>query len=142
MTILTKIQSDVKNAESDVIKKLFGKMDQAVVNLDKFAAVAVAPTSYVIQGQPYTAEVFLTAYDSRSNPSITVNGSRLSVKDGRGVYQTVASEGMHSWKATVTIKETDGSVKTYTTPEQKFQVARPSAVVSPTKMNVFVYRCS
>lgn len=137
MTILTKIQSDVKNAESDVIKKLFGKMDQAVVNLDQFAAVAVAPTSYVIQGQPYTAEVFLTAYDSKSNPSITVNGSPLAVKDGRGLYQTTASEGMHTWVGTIQVKGTDGSIKTYKTPEQKFQVARPSAVVSPDKMNVF-----
>jgi len=137
MTILTKIQSDVKNAESDVVKRIFGKMDQAVVNLDQFAAVAVAPTSYVIQGQPYTAEVFLTAYDSKSNPSISVNGSPLAVKDGRGVYQTSASEGMHSWFGTVRVKQTDGSIKEYRTPEQKFQVARPSAVVSPDKMLVF-----
>ena len=137
MTILTKLQSDVKNAESDVVKKIFGKMDQAVVNLDKFAAVAVAPTSYVIQGQPYTAEVFLTAYDSKSNPTITVNGSRLNVKDGRGVYTANAGEGIHSWKGKIVVKQTDGTFKTYETPEQKFQVARPSAVVSPDKMNVF-----
>ncbi|WP_207426786.1 gliding motility protein GldM [Pedobacter sp. SYSU D00535] len=138
MTILTKIQSDVKNAESDVIKKLFGKMDQAVVNLDKFAAVAVAPTSYLIQGQPYTAEVFLTAYDSKANPSITVNGSPLSVKDGRGMYSVnTGREGVFSWKGRILVKQTDGSVKEYFTPEQKYQVARPSATISPTKMNVF-----
>src|SRR5690606_24510280 len=58
MIILTKIQTDAQNAESDVVKLILGKMDQAVVNLDQFAAVAVAPTSYLIQGQPYTAEVF------------------------------------------------------------------------------------
>ncbi|WP_207422106.1 gliding motility protein GldM [Desertivirga brevis] len=138
MTILTKLQSDVKNAESDVVKKIFGKMDQAVVNLDKFAAVAVAPTSYLIQGQPYTAEVFLTAYDSKANPSISVNGSSLQVKDGRGVYSVnTGREGVFSWKGKIAVKQTDGSVKYYETPEQKYQVARPSAVVSPDKMNVF-----
>ena len=67
-TILSKIQADNKNLESEVVKKILGKMDQAVVNLDKFEAVAVAPTSYLIQGQPYKAQVFLTAYDSRSTP--------------------------------------------------------------------------
>ena len=138
MTILTKLQSDVKNAESDVIKKLFGKMDQAVVNLDKFAAVAVAPTSYLIQGQPYSAEVFLTAYDSKANPSITVNGSSLAVRDGRGLYQvSTGREGVFSWKGRIVVKQTDGTTKVYETPEQKYQVARPSAVVSPDKMNVF-----
>lgn len=138
MTILTKIQADVKNAESDVVKRIFGKMDQAVVNLDQFAAVAVAPTSYVIAGQPYTAEIFLTAYDSKSNPSISVGGSSLAVKDGKGSYTVnTGSEGIFSWVGTIRVKQTDGTIKEYRTPEQKYQVARPSAVVSPDKMNVF-----
>ncbi|MEJ6980765.1 gliding motility protein GldM [Pedobacter sp. P351] len=138
MTILSKVQSDVKNAESDVIKKLFGKMDQAVVNLDQFAAVAVAPTSYLIQGQPYTAEVFLTAYDSKSNPSISINGSGVPVRNGKGTYTvSTGREGIFSWKGRIAVKQTDGTIKYYETTEQKYQVARPSAVVSPTKMNVF-----
>ena len=138
MTILTKIQADTKNAESDVVKKIFGKMDQAVVNLDQFSAVAVAPTSYVIAGQPYTAEVFLTAYDSKSTPLITVGGSNLQVKDGKGVYSVnTGSEGIFSWTGSIRVKQVDGTFKDYKTAEQKYQVARPSAVVSPDKMNVF-----
>ncbi|RVU01580.1 gliding motility protein GldM [Mucilaginibacter limnophilus] len=137
LTTLAKIQADAKNAENEVVKKLLGKVDQAVVNLDKFAAVAVAPTSYVIAGQPYTAEVFLTASDSKSSPSITVNGSRLSVQDGKGKYTTGTSrEGFYTWVGTITVKQTDGTTKTYKTPPQTYQVAKPSAVVSPDKMNV------
>ncbi|TZF82141.1 gliding motility protein GldM [Pedobacter sp. BS3] len=138
ITILSKIQADAKNAESAVVKKFLSKMDEALVNLDAFAAVAVAPTSYVIQGQPYTAEVFLTASDSKSSPDIAVNGSRLPVKDGKGLYTVnTNSEGSFTWVGTINVKQTDGTVKTYTTPPQKYQVARPSAVVSPDKMNVF-----
>ncbi|MBC7744476.1 MAG: gliding motility protein GldM [Flavobacterium sp.] len=138
ITALSKIQADTKNAESEMVKKILGKMDQAVVNLDQFAAVAVAPTSYVIAGQPYTAEVFLTAYDSKSNPSISVGGSNLQVRDGKGAYSVnTGSEGIFSWIGTVRVKQTDGSVKEYRTAEQKYQVSRPSAVVSPDKMNVF-----
>ncbi len=138
ITALTKIQADIKNAEAEMVKKILGQMDQAVVNLDQFAAVAVAPTSYIIQGQPYQAEVFLTAYDSKSNPSITVNGSPIAVKDGKGVYSiTTNREGLFSWFATIRVQQTDGSVKEYRTAEQKYQVSRPSAVVSPDKMNVF-----
>jgi len=138
MTILTKIQTDAQNAESDVVKLILGKMDQAVVNLDQFAAVAVAPTSYLIQGQPYNAEVFLTAYDSKSDPTISVNGTNLQVVNGKGVYSVPTSkEGSYSWTGTIQVKQTDGTIKEYKTPEQRFQVARPSAVVSPDKMNVF-----
>ena len=137
-TILSRIQADNMNAESEVVKKILGKMDQAVVNLDKFEAVAVAPTSYLIQGQPYTAEVFLTAYDSRSKPDIEVGGSPITVNDGRGIYSASTSrEGVFNWQGTIHIKQTDGTIKTYTTPEQQYIVSRPTAVVSPDKMNVF-----
>lgn len=138
MTILSKIQTDVKNAESDVIKRLLGNLDKAPVILDKFSAVAVAPSSYIIQGQPYTAEVFLTAYDSQASPQISINGSNISVRDGKGIYSVSTSrEGMFSYKGSITLKQADGTFKSYPLPEQKYQVARPSAVVSPTKMNVF-----
>jgi len=137
MTILTKLQTDTKNAEAEVVKKLFGNMDKAQVNLDQFAAVAVAPTSYVIQGQPYTAEVFLTASDSRSTPDITVNGSKLSVKEGKGMYTGgTGSVGQFTWVGTIRVRQTDGQVKEYKTQPQTYQVAKPSASVSSTKLNV------
>lgn len=138
ITILSKIQADTKNAESAIVKKFLSKMDEALVTLDAFAAVAVAPTSYVIQGQPYQAEVFLTAYDSKQNPDIFIGGSKLPTKNGRGVYTVNTNkEGVFSWVGTIRVQQTDGTIKEYTTPEQKYQVARPSAVVSPDKMNVF-----
>ncbi len=137
-TTLSRIQADNKNAESEVVKKILGKMDQAVVNLDKFEAVAVAPTSYLVQGQPYSAQIFLTAYDSKSNPDIEVGGSPVAVQDGRGVYNVSTSrEGIFSWQGTVKVKQTDGTFKTYTTPVEQYIVSRPAAVVSPDKMNVF-----
>lgn len=137
ITALEKIHADAKNAESAVVKHIFGKMDQAVVNLDKFAAVAVAPTSYLIAGQPYTAKVFLTAYDSKSTPQISVNGSSIPVVDGQGTYTVTPGVGTHTWKGSIQVQQTDGTVKVYETEPMTFQVAKPSAVVSPDAMNVF-----
>lgn len=138
ITMLTKVRADLKNTESEVVKKILGQMDKAVLNLDQFSAVAVAPTSYLIQGQPYTAQVFLTASDSKSNPEITVNNQPLSIKDGKGEYSVnTGQEGVFTWTGVIKVKQTDGTVKEYQTPEQRYQVARPSAVVSPDKMNVF-----
>jgi len=137
ITSLIKVQSDAKNAESEVVKKLLSKVDQAVVNLDKFSAVAVAPTSYVIVGQPYTAQVFLTASDSKSNPQISVGGSSLPTKEGQGTYTVnTGREGVYTWTGKIHVKQADGTYKDYSTPPQTYQVARPSAVVSPDKMNV------
>ncbi|WP_345954979.1 gliding motility protein GldM [Mucilaginibacter sp. PAMB04168] len=137
MTSLTKVQADAKNAESEVVKKILGKVDQAVVNLDKFSAVAVAPSSYIIAGQPYKAEVFLTASDSKSNPDISVNGSRLQVSEGRGTYSTGTSgEGTRTWIGTIRVRQNDGTIKEYKTAPQTYQVAKPSATVAAEKMNV------
>ena len=137
VTALEKIRADVKNAEAAVVKHIFGEMDMAVVNLDRFAAVAVAPSSYIIQGQPYTAKVFLTAYDSKSNPEVSVGGAPLPVADGQATYSVNTSrEGVFNWTGTIRVQQTDGTVKEYQTAPQSYQVARPSAVVSPDAMNV------
>lgn len=137
ITNFIKIQSDTRNSENEVIKKILGEVDQAQVNLDQFNAVAVAPTSYVLVGQPYTAEVFLTASDSKSSPEISVDGSRIPTEAGKGKYTgNTGSEGIHTWTGTVNVKQADGTYKQYKTAPQTYQVAKPSAVVSPDKMLV------
>ncbi len=136
MTALVKIQADTKNAENEVVKKILGEVDQAQVTLDQFNAVAVAPTSYVLAGQPYTAEVFLTASDSKSNPSITANGAPIPVEAGKGKYTVITSkEGTYTWIGKITYKKNDGTTD-FKEITSTYTVARPSAVVSPDKMNV------
>lgn len=138
MTALTKIQADLKNTESDVVKKILGEVDQAVINLDRFEAVAVAPSSYILIGQQYKADVFLTASSSTSNPEILIGGQKLNVSNGKGLYTAAAtSEGEKKWGGIIRIKQTDGTMKEYKLPDQSYMVAKPSATVSPTKMNVF-----
>jgi len=138
ITALTKIQADLRNTESDVVKKILGEVDVAVITLDRFEAVAVAPTSYVLVGQQYKADVFLSAFDSKTNPEIIAGGQKLSIVNGKGQYVTTAtSEGEKTWSGTIRVKKTDGSMQDYKLPEQTYTVAKPSATVSPDKMNVF-----
>lgn len=135
--ILTKIQNDLKSAEKEVVERLLGAMNQTQIVLDRFKAVAVPSGSYVIQGQPYKAEVFLTASDSKSNPSITVGGTALNVKDGVGTYTGGTSTvGSFTWKGTIRVKQADGEIKIYETQPITYQVAKPSATVSSTNLNV------
>lgn len=135
--ILTMIQNDLKNAENEIVARLFGEMSQTQMTLDRFKAVAVPSGSYVIQGQPYKAEVFLTASDSKSNPSITVGGNSLTVKDGVGTYTGgTGTVGSYTWKGTIRVKQADGEIKVYETQPITYQVAKPSATVSSTNLNV------
>jgi len=136
ITQLTKIQADTKNAEDAVVKKILGKMDEAVVTLDQFRAVAVPNGNYILAGQQYSAQIYLSAYDSKANPTITIDGSNIPTANGIGTYTvTAGGEGMHTWTGQLSVKSIDGPPKTYTVTGQ-YLVAKPSAVVSPDKMNV------
>ena len=138
LTALTKIQADLKNTESDVVKKILGEADKAVINLDRFEAVAVAPSSYILMGQQYKADVFLTASSSTANPEIVVGGQKLNVVEGKGLYTAAAtSEGEKKYGGTIRVKQSDGNIKEYALKEQTYTVAKPSAVVMADKMNVF-----
>ncbi len=138
VTLISKMQADVENAEADVVDHLYSQIDSDVtIAVNSFKAVAVAPTSYLIQGQPYKAQVFLTAFDSNQNPDIKVNGSRLQVKNGMGDYSvSTGKTGIFTWIGTVRVVSKDGKFKEYKTDPQTYQVSAPSAVVSADKMNV------
>jgi len=138
ITALTKIQADLKNTEAEAVKNILGEASQTQIVLDRFEAVAVAPSSYILVGQEYKANVFLTASSSTSNPEIVVGGQKLNVVDGKGLYTAVAtSEGEKKWGGVIKVTQSNGVVKDYQLPEQTYMVARPSAVVSPDKMNVY-----
>lgn len=138
-TALTKIEADLRTTESEAVKKILGDAGKTDLVLDQYAALAVpTSSSYVLVGQPYTAEVFLTAFSNSLNPDITVGGQKLNVTDGKGLYTVNTSrEGEFKWSATLRMKKADGSMGEWKTPEVSYRVARPSAVVSPDKMNVF-----
>jgi gliding motility-associated protein GldM len=129
LTNLSKIKADLKNDEAAVVADIIGGK---IINPTNFKAVAVAPTSYLIKGQPYTADVFLTGYDKNSAPTITVNGSTIPVTDGYGKYTvSTGSVGEFTWNGKISLSGVE-----YETGPQKYQVAQPSAVVSAVKMNV------
>jgi gliding motility-associated protein GldM len=114
-----------------------GKIDVAQVTLNTFTAVAVAPTNYVLAGQQYKADIYLTAYDSHTNPTITVGGSVIPTANGVGTYTTTASgEGLHTWTGSLSVKQVDGGPPKQYPVGGTYMVAKPSAVVSPDKMNV------
>jgi gliding motility-associated protein GldM len=137
LTTLAKVQADNKNAENEVVKRILGKIDVAQVTLNQFQAVAVPNSNYVLAGQPYTAQIYLSAYDKNSNPTIVVDGQPVHASNGVGTYSTTASgEGMHTWTGTLSVKKVEGGTQDYKISGQ-YMVAKPSAVVSPDKMNVF-----
>lgn len=91
VALLSKIQTDIKNAESELVTHLLSAINAADFKFDTLAPKVIAPSSYVIEGQEYSADIFLAAMSSTSDPEITVGGSALTVDGGVGTYKVRAS---------------------------------------------------
>jgi len=137
ITLMTKMQSDCKNAESDAITYLLGRIGANDFKFNKIEAIVSAPTTYVLKNAKFEAQVFIAASDSTQQPEILVGGSKLQLKNGKGIYTgSTSAIGPKKWGGVINLKAPDGSTKAYKF-DSEYQVGEPSLVVSPTKMNVF-----
>ncbi len=135
---MSKIQNDVRNAESDVVSLLLSQIDAGSWKFNKIEAVVVAPKSYVLQGEPFKAEIFIAAYDSTQSPKIVMNdGKILPVKDGKGIYETTSSVGTYTFGGVIKLKSPVTGDTIDFPFESQYQVVAPAVSISPTKMNVF-----
>lgn len=151
ITILSKIQTDVRNVESDMVKYLYSQVDASSFKFNKLEAAVISETNYVLKGDSFKAQVFLAAFDTTQDPRISfgekylneetfnVSGDTLEVdvKHGKGYLKVPASrEGDFNWKGVIRLKNPEGVMVNYPT-EVKYKVARPNLTVSADKMNVF-----
>lgn len=72
ITILSKIQSDVRSAEAEVVAKLYENIDAAGVSFSKVEGFAYAKRAYVMDGDSFAAQIFTAAYNDLDNPEIFI----------------------------------------------------------------------
>jgi len=137
ITLLSKMQGDVRNVEAEMLNFLLGQVDAGDFKVNVIKPVVIPNSNYVFKGQEYRAEVFLAAYDSTNIPTVTLNnGTVLETDKGMGIYSVSYNNiGIHKWGGTISI-EKDGQV-TSKDFEAEFEVAEATATVSATGMNVF-----
>jgi gliding motility-associated protein GldM len=137
LTVLSKIQIDVKNTEANVLGYLYSQIDAGSFKFNKLGARVIANSNVLFQGEPYVAEVFLAAEDTTQQPEIFINGKPAEVSEGKAVYKANTSEpGVFKWSGLIKYKTPDGIFKDYKF-EQSYQVTRPGITMSATRMNVF-----
>lgn len=156
ITYMTSLQGNIRNAEYQVINNLYGKITEGEINFNKLEAVVTPNSNYIMRGGEYKAQVFLAARDTTKPPTVLIgdyDSSRteegswtysmtnikdsLNIQQGKGIYQKTANRvGEYSWKGLIKIQKPGGG--TIERPfKESYRVAKPNAVVSPTKMNVF-----
>ncbi len=78
ITILSKYQTDIRNSEAKIIQYLKQMTDEGDARVNQFNAFVVAESNYVMEGQPYKANIYLAAMDTTKKPVVFIGGSRLS----------------------------------------------------------------
>jgi len=157
-TILSKLQADVRNAESDVLGHLFADVEAASFKFTELIPIVIPEKTYVLENDSFRADVFLAAYDNTNLPQVELapygaevdsvtkqfegEGSKIEIgADGRGKLRLPAQGiGDKHWEGVIKFKSptTGGGYIPYKF-DFDYEVAKPSLVVSPTKMNV-LYR--
>lgn len=138
ITLMSKMQSDIRNAESDVINHLYTQIDARSYKFNHLQAQVVSKSDYILEGGTYEAKVFLSAIDTTAKPEIIVGGRALPMisAENAGLYKIpVMNEGKFEWSGRINYKNPEGRIVTYPF-KHEYEVAKPSTTVSPTKMNV------
>jgi gliding motility-associated protein GldM len=148
ITILSKIQDDVKGAEADVVEALLRTTDSDIIPFDTVAARVIASTNYVMMGEKYEADIFLAAFNKTLKPQILLGKfnpltgkmegayDSVDVNNGMGKYFVDATkEGIFTYQGVINMTTPKGKVMQYPF-QSEYIVARPALTVSADKMNV------
>lgn len=139
VTLLSKMQNNVKNAENQVVTFAHNKIGEVKVIYDKFAAIVGQSSNYVMPGEKVTITAGVGAYSTAAQPQITIGGVPVAVNaDGVAVKEFSADGGgERSIPVVVNYTKPDGTKATISYP-LKYTVGTPGgAAVMLDKMNVF-----
>ena len=142
LTFLTKMQSDVRTTEANVIDYLQRNINAKDIKVTGVKPIVIPKSTYVTQGDNYEAQVLLAAFDETQDPTFIINGEEVPAEDIIGGVANISfptsRTGTQKWNGEIRLI-TNGETVPYIIDEQSYNVAPPSVVISPTKMNV-LYR--
>ena len=148
LTLLSKMQADVRNAEADMIEYLKRDLDAKTLKFDDAKGIAIPVSNFVLSGDVFQADIFITAMNKKQDPEVYIGGydsiapddfrnlgTKIEVKNGVGVYTTRTSAvGPKKWGGVIKM-QTEQGPKFYSF-KGDYLVASKQAVASPTDMNV------
>lgn len=138
LTLLSKFQNNVKNAENQVVTFCHEQIGAVKVKFDKTGVLVGQSSNYIMPGQEVVITAGIGAYSSAAQPKISIGGASAPVVDGKATYKISASgAGPHTVPVSVTYLDQDGVSQTKTE-NVEYTVGTPGgAAIMLDKMNVF-----
>ena len=139
IAMLTKIQSDVRYAESSILHILAENIDRTDVRVNELSAFVIPETNTVIRGNSYKANIILAAVDSTEVPSIYLkNGQRLDDVqrlNNNNFERYCGQAGNFTLDGYILTKNKEGKTISCTF-SQPYTVIEPSATISADLTNI------
>ena len=134
VTLLTKLQNDVRTAEGEVLHTLVSNIDMKDIRVNEVNAYVVPNAQTIVQGGRFSAQIFMAAVDTTNRPTIYIGGKEI--KSEQGIYETVCNT-TGDFTLTGWIETLNGSgEKVRRDFSQRYTVIPPGATVSADIMNV------
>ena len=135
VTILSKLQSDVRYAEGEVLNNLISNIDVGDFRVNQIKAYVIPHSNVIVRGGQYSANLVLSAEDSTQRPKVFVNGHELA-DNLHGLYTVgTSATGTFPVKGYIEMSHSDGTT-TRRDFESEYIVVEPNATVAPVLMNV------
>lgn len=135
VTLLTKLQNDIRYAEGEVLHTLVKNIDVRDIRVNQVNAYVIPSAQTIVRGGKFSAQIILAAVDTTKKPSVYI-GNKLFPTKRNGLYETICNTtGEFTLAGYLELDRGDGSIlkRNFT---QKYSVVDPSATVSATMMNV------
>jgi len=137
ITILTKMQNDVRSTESQLIQYLMDRTDAGDLRVNKLNAYVIPNSNYVIRGGKYSAKIILAAVDSTQRPEYYVEGQRIN---DQGVYEVPATGvGLKKYSGWIAYQNPSSGEMEQLQFTSEYSVGEPAVTISNTDLNI-MYR--
>ena len=134
VTLLSKLQSDVRYAEGEVLHTLVSNIDVKDIRVNALDAFVIPNSQTIVRGDKFSARIVMAAVDTTQKPQIFIGGKEVNLP---GVlYETVTGRtGDFTLSGFIQVENGNGELLKRSF-EQKYTVVDPSATVSADLMNV------
>ena len=134
VTLLSKLQSDVRNAEKEVLHTLVQNIDVKDIRVNALEAFVIPNSQTIVRGDKFSAHIVMAAVDTTQIPEIYIGNQKVDLQDN--IYERICtSTGDFTLSGYIqTINGNGDQIRRDF--EQKYTVVDPSATVSADLMNM------
>ena len=134
VTLLSKLQSDVRYAEREVLHTLVQNIDVKDIRVNALSAFVIPSSQTIVRGDRFSARIVMAAVDTTQVPDIFIGGQKVNLQNG--LYETVCGKtGDFTLKGYMEMVNGNGD-RIRREFAQDYTVVEPSATVSADLMNM------